>query len=346
MSKQRGSAKTLIITDDEQLEADELNPFSFREFLRWKNQDEDQDQDQEKTHLKRLFEVGTVTFDPEVRSCFYSEPSVTSQEEEDEWGRSFQSGVDSTSSLCTEEEEEDEEEEETRFSSKPEVQQGAAGEAAAAGGGAAGGAAGGGGAAAGGAAAGGTGGENYEGDDETSLAEPVSSCRRKSSRSQMQQLQQENQSLRRSLRDLQRKSAANENRVAELWEELQQRRRQEEKEAQDLESMVHSVETNLQLMTKRAVRAEGCVSRLKAELQQLQLEAESLRSENGSLKAAESEVVMTMRHNAQMASEYLNKTASHAHSSLRQLLGDAETLCLVSQLLQSIDKISSLDSES
>ncbi len=40
-------------------------------------------------------------------------------------------------------------------------------------------------------------------------------------------------------------------RVLELSEELLQRRRQEEKEAQDLESMVHSVEQNLHLMTVR-----------------------------------------------------------------------------------------------
>lgn len=44
---------------------------------------------------------------------------------------------------------------------------------------------------------------------------------------------------------------------------------------------------------------------------------DSLQVENNRLKAAESEVVMTMRQNAQVASEYLNKTASHAHSSIR-----------------------------
>ena len=38
-------------------------------------------------------------------------------------------------------------------------------------------------------------------------------------------------------------------RVQELSEELLQRRRQDEKEAEDLESMVHSVEQNLHLMT-------------------------------------------------------------------------------------------------
>ncbi|XP_075938564.1 endosome-associated-trafficking regulator 1 isoform X3 [Anarhichas minor] len=303
MSKQ----KSLIITDaDEQLDSEDLNPFSFREFLRWKNQDQDpeQDLDQEQTGTKRSLDV-------EVRTCFFSEPSLAPQEEEEAGcGRSFQSGVDSTSSLCTEEEE-----------TRPEVQQGA------------------------GAARG----ENYEGDDETSIAEAVTSCRRRSSRSsqvQIQQLKEENMSLRRSIMELQKRSDANKHRVGELSEELVQRRRQEEKEEKDLESMVHSVEQNLHLMTKRAVRAEGCVCRLKVDLQQLQVEVDALQSENVSLKAAESEIVMTMRHNAQVASEYLNKTASHAHSSIRQLLGEAETLCLVSQLLQSIDKISNLDSES
>nr|XP_046242409.1 endosome-associated-trafficking regulator 1 isoform X4 [Scatophagus argus] len=300
MSTQRSSAKTLIITDaDEEVEAEELNPFSFREFLRWKNQDPDLDQDldQEHTHSKssssqRSFDVGTVTFDPAV--SFFSE-APQEQEEDDDWGQSFQSGVDSTSSVCTEEEDE----EQTRFSSKPEVQRG--------GGGA------------------GAGGENYEGDDETSIAEPVTSCRRRSGRSQIQQLKEENVSLRRTIRELQRRSEASERRVLELSEELFQRRRQEEKEAQDLESMVHSVEQNLHLMT---------------------VEIDSLRSENDSLKAAESELVVTMRQNAQVASEYLNKTASHAQSSIRQLLGEAETLRLVSQLLQYIDKISNLSSDS
>lgn len=87
-------------------------------------------------------------------------------------------------------------------------------------------------------------------------------------------------------------------RVLELSEELLQRRRQEEREAQDLENMVHSVEQNLHLMTvrfperprtqdhlfnslqlslslfplqKRAVKAENSVSKLKVELQQLQV---------------------------------------------------------------------------
>lgn len=40
--------------EEEEVQEEELNPFSFREFLRWKTQDPDQNQDldpdQEQTH--------------------------------------------------------------------------------------------------------------------------------------------------------------------------------------------------------------------------------------------------------------------------------------------------------
>ncbi|XP_014882129.1 endosome-associated-trafficking regulator 1, partial [Poecilia latipinna] len=182
---------------------------------------------------------------------------------------------------------------------------------------------------------------NPEGGDETLLGQSDASR----GRSLIQQMREENSALRRSVRELQRRAELHQSRARRLSEELQQRRRQEEQEAQDLESMVQSVEQNLQLMKRRAVKAESSVSRLKAELQQLQVEVDTLRSENNRLKAAESEVVMTMRQNAQVAAEYLSKSVSHAHSSIRQLLEEAETLRLVSQLLQSIDKISSVQPE-
>uniref|UniRef100_A0A672GJ89 Endosome-associated-trafficking regulator 1 n=1 Tax=Salarias fasciatus TaxID=181472 RepID=A0A672GJ89_SALFA len=135
-------------------------------------------------------------------------------------------------------------------------------------------------------------------------------------------------------------------RVSQLTEELLHSRRKEAQEAQDLESMVQSVEHNLRLMTRRAVKAENCVSKLKVDLQQLQAELVCVRSENDRLKAAESQVVMTMRQNAQLAAEHLKKTTSHAHSSIQQLLAEAESLHLVSQLLSSIDKISVINTES
>lgn len=54
-------------------------------------------------------------------------------------------------------------------------------------------------------------------------------------------------------------------------------------------------------------------------------EVDSLRAENSGLKSAESQVVMTMRQNAQVASDYLNKMASHAHSSIRSVPADTHS---------------------
>uniref|UniRef100_A0A3B5KAC5 Endosome-associated-trafficking regulator 1 n=1 Tax=Takifugu rubripes TaxID=31033 RepID=A0A3B5KAC5_TAKRU len=270
MSKER-SSKSFTIKDDEG-----LNPFSFKEFLRWKTLDHGPEQDQE-------FDAGGVACAADAGSHFLSDLSLVPQEEEEtDSGRSHQVGADCTFSICTEEREEDE----TRFTA--------------------------------------AGGDEF---------------RRSRGGNEIIQLQEENMLLRTTIRELQK-------RVLQLSEELLHKRHQEEEEAQHLESMVQSVEQNLHLMTKRAVRAESSVSRMKAELHQLQVEINCLRSENNTLKANESEVIMTMRHNAKVASQHLNKMADHARCSLRQLMGEAGTLHLVSQLLQSIDRISQLKPES
>ncbi|XP_011613579.1 endosome-associated-trafficking regulator 1 isoform X2 [Takifugu rubripes] len=277
MSKER-SSKSFTIKDDEG-----LNPFSFKEFLRWKTLDHGPEQDQE-------FDAGGVACAADAGSHFLSDLSLVPQEEEEtDSGRSHQVGADCTFSICTEEREEDE----TRFTA--------------------------------------AGGDEF---------------RRSRGGNEIIQLQEENMLLRTTIRELQKRLKVNEHKVLQLSEELLHKRHQEEEEAQHLESMVQSVEQNLHLMTKRAVRAESSVSRMKAELHQLQVEINCLRSENNTLKANESEVIMTMRHNAKVASQHLNKMADHARCSLRQLMGEAGTLHLVSQLLQSIDRISQLKPES
>ncbi|XP_061749696.1 endosome-associated-trafficking regulator 1-like [Nerophis ophidion] len=268
--------KTLIIAEDEE----EMNPFSFKEFLRSKDLDLDQDPDLDQD-----------------RDQEFDEDEAAWELEKEEGGRSFQSDV-SSSSHC------DEEEHDERASRCE-------------------------------------GGAHYEGDDEMSILQPNTS-----SRGRIRQLQQENLLLRRTVADLQRAARAQQQRVEALGEELRRRRCREQQEALDMETMVQSVEQNLDLMTKRALRAEGSVSTMRAELELLQAQVERLRSENDSLKSAESDVVMAMKRNAQAASDYLDKTASHAHSSVCQLLEGAESLRLVSQLLRSMDKVSDVTSES
>lgn len=122
---------------------DGLNPFSFKEFLRWKALDPDPDPDHgpheerepEQAHGQvrssgsgRLAGLPHSFFDAGGVACaagslFLSElmqhrglllHSLTAnllcgqEAEETAWGRSLQLGVDSTASTCTEEEEEEE----------------------------------------------------------------------------------------------------------------------------------------------------------------------------------------------------------------------------------------------
>ncbi|XP_051923891.1 endosome-associated-trafficking regulator 1 isoform X2 [Hippocampus zosterae] len=159
------------------------------------------------------------------------------------------------------------------------------------------------------------------------------------------ELREENISLRRAIVELRRTSDANERRVEALEEELAQRQQQEQEEARDLDNIVHSVERNLHEMTKRALRAENGVSKMKAELQQLQEELERTRRENVKLKSDERDVITAMKRNANLASDYLDKTATHAHSSISRLLEGAESLRLVSQLLRSIHKMTDVTAD-
>ncbi|XP_059909112.1 endosome-associated-trafficking regulator 1 isoform X3 [Gadus macrocephalus] len=320
MSKNKSSAKTLLIVDgDDEVQEAELNPFSFREFVRHHGpapgSEETSGSYRRKVHDTTSSQSRTPTFAPAMESSFFWEPlrSVLRAQEDEEGGA--ESGLaaaeeeeegDRSSSLWLPDEDQEEEEEAKEIRT------------------------------------GGRGGEDYEGDDETTILETPNSLSRKSS---MQQLQEENMVLRRSVSDLHKSSSAYKERIQQLSEELIRRGHEEEKEAQALESMVHSVEQNLQLMTKRAVKAESGVSKLKQELQQLQGHMEIIKLENERLLAEQLETMKTMKQNARTAADYLGKTAIQARCSIKQLLGEAENLHLVSQLLQSIDKISTHTSD-
>lgn len=155
-----------------------------------------------------------------------------------------------------------------------------------------------------------------------------------------QKLREENAQLRNHVKKLLKKSESDNQWIRDLKEQLHKQKLKEEREAQALETMVQSVEQNLQKMTKRAIKAETNASNLKQELLQLQDQLEVYRSDNERLRAAETTALNAMKQNAQIASEYLSKAAKNAQTSIRQLLSDAETISLVSKMLYSIDKIS------
>ncbi|XP_033893444.1 endosome-associated-trafficking regulator 1-like [Acipenser ruthenus] len=352
-AKHTGSGKTLIIEDDEpQEESDEMNPFSFKQFIHSKNQptSSTQDTNEKKRNQKKLLgstfivEKGTATpqgynFNLDVQEPFFSDPTMHSpsvqeedeDEEEGDWSGSYQpsaieeahkfglsSGLVNTtyqpqSSPSTESNEEASLDPWCLDSSYTDDTKQQARKAS----------------------------DDHEKEHEAYVKEVLFQTLQHNH----EKVKEENAQLRKQIKELQKISKAQKQKATYLVDELQKRTIKEEKEAQALESMVQSVEQNLELMTKRAVKAENNVVKLKQEILQLQSQFEICRAENEQLRAGETASLNTMKHNAHVASECLSKAASSAEASIKQLMSGAETLCMVSQLLKSIDKISEIPSE-
>ncbi|XP_072520878.1 endosome-associated-trafficking regulator 1 [Salminus brasiliensis] len=344
MSKHKASKKKLIIEDDDPVDepkegGDELNPFSFKEFIRSKNQPFGTTDGLEKAYGGACQVEDEYNyprgFDHSHKGPFFTDPSLLGQsfdtEPDDEWTESYQPsaieeahelglcgkpGAYLDHSLLSNEDKDDtanDWELEEGFSPKTHVLRRSTG--------------------------------SYEGDEETSVIDISYHTKISSTENRIrdqQKLREENSLLRKQIRELIKKSETDSTKIRQLKDELHNRKLQEEREAKALETMVQSVEQNLQLMTKRAVKAENNLSKLKQEVQQLQSQLDTCKCENERLRAGESAALSTMRHNAHMASEYLNKAARDAETSIKQLLTGREALCLVSQLLGSIDKITEI----
>ncbi|KAG7318501.1 hypothetical protein KOW79_018256 [Hemibagrus wyckioides] len=339
MSKHKTAKKKLIIEDDEPKEdGEELNPFSFKEFIRSKNQHPSIIDPVEKTFdgaCSVQDEYKFVSgFKHSHKGHFFTDPSLLEQsfnfKPEDEWTESYQpSGIDQVhdlglssslegnayldhSLLSCEDETVKEWELREDFSPQRDFHRRSTG--------------------------------SYEGDEETSVVDLTFQSKNSTENGirYQEKLREENSQLRKHIRELLKKSEADSTKIRQLTDELHSRNLKEEREAKALESMVQSVEENLQLMTKRAVKAESSLSKLKQEVQQLQSQLDVYRCENERLRAGETAALTSMRQNAQVASKYLIKAAQDAEMSIKQLLTGRETLCLVSELLSSVDKITEI----
>ncbi|XP_039417847.1 endosome-associated-trafficking regulator 1 [Corvus cornix cornix] len=159
-----------------------------------------------------------------------------------------------------------------------------------------------------------------------------------------EQLKEENAILRSKINKLQILSETQADNMRKLEKKLEENKIKEEKEARDLEAMVQHVEQNLQLMTKRAVKAENSTAKLRqenallqAELRNSKLESEALRAGQAGLAAA--------KQNAEVALQHLLRVTASSRASIRQLLSGAESLQLVADLLKSIDRISEVSED-
>ncbi|XP_055126343.1 endosome-associated-trafficking regulator 1 isoform X1 [Symphalangus syndactylus] len=158
-------------------------------------------------------------------------------------------------------------------------------------------------------------------------------------------LKDENSKLRRKLNEVQSFSEAQTEMVRTLERKLEAKMIKEESDYQDLESVVQQVEHNLELMTKRAVKAENHVVKLKQEISLLQAQVSNFQRENEALRCGQGASLTVVKQNADVALQSLRVVMNSARASIQQLVSGAETLNLVAELLKSIDRISEIKDE-
>ncbi|XP_064027287.1 endosome-associated-trafficking regulator 1 [Pogoniulus pusillus] len=160
-----------------------------------------------------------------------------------------------------------------------------------------------------------------------------------------EELKEENASLRSKISKLQIFSEAQADKMKKLEKKLEENKIKEEKEAQDLEAMVQHVEQNLQLMTKRAVKAENSAAKLKQENALLQVQLQNYKTENEALRLGQSASLAAVKQNADLALQKLLTVITNSQSSIKQLVSGAESLQLVADLLKSIDRFSEVSED-
>ncbi|XP_039075608.1 endosome-associated-trafficking regulator 1 isoform X2 [Hyaena hyaena] len=158
-------------------------------------------------------------------------------------------------------------------------------------------------------------------------------------------LKDENSKLRRKLTEVQSFSETQTEMVRTLERKLEAKMIKEESDYHDLESAVQQVEQNLELMTKRAVKAENHVLKLKQEISLLQAQVSNFRRENEALRSGQGASLTVVKQNTDVALQNLRVVMNNAHSSIKQLVSGAETLNLVAEILKSIDRISEIKGE-
>lgn len=158
-------------------------------------------------------------------------------------------------------------------------------------------------------------------------------------------LKDENSKLRRKLSEVQSFSETQTEMVRTLERKLEAKMIKEESDFHDLESVVQQVEQNLELMTKRAVKAENHVLKLKQEVNLLQAQLSNLKRENEALRSGQGASLTVVKQNTDVALQNLHVVMNSAHASIKQLVSGAETLNLVAEILKSIDRITEVKDE-
>ncbi|KAL2782248.1 endosome-associated-trafficking regulator 1 isoform 3, partial [Daubentonia madagascariensis] len=130
------------------------------------------------------------------------------------------------------------------------------------------------------------------------------------------QLKDENSKLRRKLNEVQSFSETQTEMVRTLERKLEAKMIKEESDFRDLESVVQQVEQNLELMTKRAVKAENHVMKLKQEINLLQAQVSNFKRENEALRSGQGASLTVVKQNTDVALQNLRVVMNSAQASI------------------------------
>ncbi|KAL5022656.1 hypothetical protein ScPMuIL_001811 [Solemya velum] len=155
---------------------------------------------------------------------------------------------------------------------------------------------------------------------------------------EVRRLRKENHELQAELENAKKTAAEEARRASNIIKEMKALRRKDAEETEAMEEMIHQVETNLTVSTKRAVQAENTVLKLKQEVKSLQGQISKLQVEKNCLKSGD-QGLAEIRERTQYAAEQLTSAATAAEQNLKQLLGGVDKMKLLGQVLLSIDKI-------
>ncbi|XP_024854299.1 endosome-associated-trafficking regulator 1 isoform X5 [Bos taurus] len=130
-------------------------------------------------------------------------------------------------------------------------------------------------------------------------------------------LKDENSKLRRKLTEIQSFSETQTEMVRTLERKLEAKMIKEESDYHDLESVVQQVEQNLELMTKRAVKAENHVLKLRQEVSLLQAQVSDFKRENEALRSGQGASLTVVKQNTDVALQNLRVVMNNAHASIK-----------------------------
>uniref|UniRef100_UPI002021341D endosome-associated-trafficking regulator 1 n=1 Tax=Myodes glareolus TaxID=447135 RepID=UPI002021341D len=181
--------------------------------------------------------------------------------------------------------------------------------------------------------------------DFTALGESLGDRHLRTLQISYEALKDENSKLRRKLSEVQSFSETQTEMVRTLERKLEAKMIKEESDFHDLESVVQQVEQNLELMTKRAIKAENHVLKLKQEVSLLQTQLSNFKRENEALRSGQGASLTVVKQNTDVALQNLHVVMNSAHASIKQLVSGAETLNLVAEILKSIDRITEVKDE-